>query len=489
MASQAIRTSPRRFGGVAPLVEQGCARTFTAMVKALSVLAATLAVMLGPGAAGAAADWSPATRLAANSSTVTLLGLDYARDSTGLAAWTAATSGGLATQIAARPNGGAWGRPRTIGVARTSSSTGAVGVQPGAVAALGSGRVAMLGIVTANGGATARVVGYLLTTDGKLVKTTTLVSGLYANVVRWGGVALDGDGAGKGVAVIGVRDTGVYVSRVSASSGFSTPKRIAKASFRIPAVAAGGRSTVAVAWNDGSRERAMLSSDGGKTFGSALKLGKTAGAAEQGGNPVAAVSSAGAVLVGWGTQSGERETASYDESAYRYAYRRAGSSGFEPSVTLYRENLGEPVGPIEVAFDGNGDPLVTWLGRVLDRSVSPAVRPVVLAAEARPAGPAMVQRLSAGFGRPASLAGGAGTNAAVSWVVVDSSPDFTTVAVDASLRDKSGGFGATERVSGSPTPKSNTDALLAYRRDGKLTALYIASPSPRDNSVLVADRP
>jgi hypothetical protein len=361
----------------------------------LAGLLAALAAALGPGTSIATADWSPATTLAQHSSTVALLGLDYARDGTGVAAWTAASGGGVATQTATRPNGGAWTRPRTIGVA---------GVQPGAVAALGSGRVAMLGIVMANRGATARVIGYLLTTDGKLVKRTTLATGPYANVVRWGGVALDGDGAGKGVAVIGMRDSGMYVSRVNASSGFSTPKRLAKASFRIPAVAVGGRSTVAVAWNDGTHERAMLSSDGGKC-------------------------------------------------------------------------------PIEVAFDGNGDPLVVWLGRVLDRSLSPAVQPIVLAAEAQPSGPARPQRLSAGFGRPASLVGGAGSSATVALVVMGATPNVTTVAVDASLRNPGGGFGAVERVNG------NADAMLAYRRDGTLTALSATSATPRDNAVLVADRP
>jgi hypothetical protein len=71
----------------------------------------------------------------------------------------------------------------------------------------------------------------------------------------------------------------------------------------------------------------------------------------------------------------------------------------------------------------------------------------------------------------------------VALVVMGATPNVTTVAVDASLRNPGGGFGAVERVNG------NADAMLAYRRDGTLTALSATSATPRDNAVLVADRP
>lgn len=442
----------------------------------MSVLAVTALLVL---ARGAGADWTPPTQLSQRGGGAAPLWLGYARDGTGFAMWNVGTSRGMATQTDQRSSAGAWERARTVGLSGTSSSSGAVGIQPGAAAALAPGRVVASGVVMSRAGDTVRDVGYVLSTRGTVLETRTLASGSWKYLARYGGVDIAGDGKGKAVAVWARLDEGLFISRVTSRSGFSPTQHLARSVHRRPSVALGGRDTVAVAWNDGTRIRVMVSTDGGRSFAGALKLGRTQGGAEQGGNPVVAVSPAGAVLVAWATQAGEAETASYGTGYFRYAYRRPGHDRFDPGVQLYRDTHDGTVGGVQVAFDAAGEPFVAWQAW---ESIS---RPQVAVARATPTGPAAVQTVTTGYGRLASLAAGAGNRAAVSWIAVTATSAESNLGVQASVRGPGGTFGAPEQISADP---AGANPMLAYRPDGRLTAIWSTGSNRDSTAVLTSDR-
>jgi len=442
----------------------------------LAALGALLSAAALPSAASA---WTTPTRLSPASGASVPQWAGYDRAGTGVALYTRSDK----VWIAQRPDGAAWGRTRVLDVPGIAGSSRGSSGWRAAVTTLGSGRLLVLGVRrSAAGSGNGTLIASVVSTGGTVIGRTSLgawVDGKHA------GVAVGGDGRGRAV-VVWSRGDGLAVTRLLSGTRFATPRAPADAAPRPPAVGMGADGTVAVAWSHGSRMRTRLSSDGGRTFGGAVKLGTTV-AGDIGGEPSVAVSTKGAVLAAWATQRGEAEGASYGIGYFRYAYRRAGRDRFEATVGLYRDAHYGAVGGVQAAFDGAGDPLVAWQAWQAT-SFYPAHQPVVATARALPDGPAAVQTISGSYGFLAAFAAGPGSRAAVSLVATDPSrPDNLLRALAVSVRGASGTFGAPQTLSSRPAVEWAHEICLAHRRDGLLSAVYVDAPSMGRVDVLTAD--